>query len=250
MDTSTQIFKTALKYSLSLVGIIFAVHLYTLYFNISLTHWGIFPRETSGLMGILTAPFVHGSWHHLFSNAAPLLVTTTIIYFFYPRVAVASFVFIYLLTGITVWLFGRSSFHIGASGIVYGLVSFIFWTGIFRRNMKSIILALVVTILYSGYLGGIVPFKEGVSWESHLLGGIMGIFVAFLFKGIIEQDEEDYDPWADEKDQEATYFFPRDVFAMTRQERWEVEQEQLRLQQIRQAEEQQQLDRLNDLDIN
>jgi hypothetical protein len=78
----------------------------------------------------------------------------------------------------------------------------------------------------------------------------MGIFVAFLFKGIIEQDEEDYDPWADEKDQEATYFFPRDVFAMTRQERWEVEQEQLRLQQIRQAEEQQQLDRLNDLDIN
>ena len=212
---------------------IFLVHIYTVYTDISLTHWGIFPRDASGLMGILTAPLVHGSWHHLFSNAAPLLVTTTLIYFFYPRVAIASFFFIYFLTGISVWLFGRSSFHVGASGVVYGLVSFIFWTGIFRRNIKSIILALVVTILYSGYLGGIVPFKEGVSWESHLLGGIMGIFVAFLFKGIIEQDEEDYDPWADEQDEEATYYFPRDVFAMTKQERFELEQAQLLAEQER-----------------
>ena len=212
---------------------IFLVHIYTVYTDISLTHWGIFPRDASGLMGILTAPLVHGSWHHLFSNAAPLLVTTTLIYFFYPRVAIASFFFIYFLTGISVWLFGRSSFHVGASGVVYGLVSFIFWTGIFRRNIKSIILALVVTILYSGYLGGIVPFKEGVSWESHLLGGMMGIFVAFLFKGIIEQDEEDYDPWADEQDEEATYYFPRDVFAMTKQERFELEQAQLLAEQER-----------------
>ena len=131
MDQSAQIFKSALKYSLSLTGLIFLVHIYTVYTDISLTHWGIFPRDASGLMGILTAPLVHGSWHHLFSNAAPLLVTTTLIYFFYPRVAIASFFFIYFLTGISVWLFGRSSFHVGASGVVYGLVSFIFWTGIF-----------------------------------------------------------------------------------------------------------------------
>jgi len=175
---------------------------------------------------------VHGSWHHLFSNAAPLLVTTALIYFFYPRVAITSFFFIYLITGFSVWLFGRSSYHIGASGVVYGLISFIFWTGVFRRNIKSIILALVVTIMYSSYLGGIVPFKEGVSWESHLLGGIVGIFVAFLFKGIIELDEEEGDdPWADEREEDLQYYFPRDVFEMTRQERWVAEQERLRIQQ-------------------
>ncbi len=130
----------------------------------------------------------------------------------------ASFVFIYLLTGFSVWLFGRSVYHIGASGVVYGLVSFIFWSGIFRRNIKSIVLALIVTILYSGYLQGIVPFQEGISWESHLLGGIVGIIVAFLFKGIIEQDEEQPDPWANEStDQE--YYLARDTFEMTKEER-------------------------------
>jgi len=233
LDASEKIFKSALVFSFTIVGFIFLIHIYTVLTHTSLTQWGIFPREVYGLKGIVTAPLVHGSWHHLFSNAAPLLVTSTIIYFFYPKVAGASFFFIYLLTGITVWLFGRSSYHIGASGIVYGLVSFIFWSGIFRRNIKSIILALIVTILYSGYLGGIVPFKEGVSWESHLLGGIMGILVAFLFKGIIEQDEEEEDPWAAERDVEAQYFFPRDQFDMTRQERWMLEQERLRVEQER-----------------
>lgn len=225
MEEETQLlFKNALKFSVTLVGFMFLVHIFTVFRELNTTSWGIFPRETYGLLGIITAPWVHGSWQHLFSNAAPFLVTTTIIHFFYPRVAWASFFFIYLLTGCFVWLLGRSAFHIGASGVVYGLVSFIFWSGIFRRNIKSIILALVVTILYSGYLGGIVPFKEGVSWESHLLGGIVGIVVAFLFKGIIEQDEEDYDPWANDDDS-AQHYLPRDTFEMTKQERWEKEQQ-------------------------
>ena len=193
-----------------------------------MANWGIFPREVDGLVGIVTAPLVHGSWEHLFSNAAPLLVTTTIIHFFYKRVAWTSFIFIYFLTGVAVWLFGRSAYHIGASGVVYGLVSFIFWSGIFRRNIKSIILALIVTILYSGYLGGIVPFKEGVSWESHLLGAIVGIVIAFLFKGIIEKDEEYVDPWEDEIHAQAEYYLPRNTFDMTKKERHLLEQEERR----------------------
>jgi len=95
-------------------------------------------------------------------------------------VGMTSFFMIYIITGFSVWLFGRSVYHIGASGVVYGLISFIFWSGVFRRNLKSIVLALIVIILYSGYLGGIVPNKEGISWESHLLGGIVGIVVASL----------------------------------------------------------------------
>ena len=205
------------------------VHVYNHLTGMSLSNWGIFPREADGLVGIVTAPLVHGSWEHLFSNSAPMLVTTTIIHFFYKRVALTSFLFIYFITGLAVWLFGRSAYHIGASGVVYGLVSFIFWSGVFRRNIKSIILALIVTILYSGYLGGIVPFKEGVSWESHLLGAIVGIFIAFLFKGIIEKDEEHVDPWADEIHQQAEYYLPRDTFEMTKKERYLAEQEKLRM---------------------
>jgi len=204
----------------------FMVHVYNHLTGMSMTNLGIFPREVDGLLGIVTAPLVHGSWEHLFSNSAPMLVTTTIIHFFYKRVALTSFLFIYFITGLAVWLFGRSAYHIGASGVVYGLVSFIFWSGVFRRNIKSIIL---VTVLYSGYLGGIVPFKEGVSWESHLLGAVVGIFVAFLFKGIIEKDEEYVDPWEDEIHQQAEYYLPRDTFEMTKKERYLAEQERIRL---------------------
>ena len=180
--------------------------------------YGIFPRETDGLIGIFTSPLIHGSWEHLLSNSAPLFVTTTIIHFFYKRVALSSFFFIYFLTGASVWMFGRSVYHIGASGVVYGLVSFIFWSGVFRRNIKSIVLALVVLILYSGYLSGILPTQEGISWESHLLGGIVGIIVAYLFKGLIEKDETPEDPWADE-DETQHHLLPGDTFLKTKEER-------------------------------
>lgn len=218
-----------------------AVHSINYFAGSHLGHWGIFPRELDGLKGIITAPLIHGSWEHLFSNSAPFFVTTTIIHFFYKRVAWASFIFIYLITGAAVWLFGRSVYHIGASGVVYGLVSFIFWSGIFRRNIKSIVLALIVTILYSGYLQGIIPFQEGISWESHLLGGLTGIIVAFIFKGIIENDEIVTDPWENEST-ETAFYFSRDTFDMTKEERqqaaWEAQQEWLSQQgKLSEAEE-------------
>ncbi len=225
MDKTNQLLVDALKFSITVTALLFVVHVINHFTARDLTPWGIFPREPDGLMGIITAPLIHGSWEHLFSNSAPFFVTTTIIHFFYKRVAWASIGFIYLLTGAAVWMFGRSVYHIGASGVVYGLVSFIFWSGIFRRNIKSIVLALIVTVLYSGYLGGILPFKEGISWESHLLGGIVGILIAFLFKGIIEQDEEDRDPWANEAYEDAEYYLPRDTFDMTKEERRIMEQQ-------------------------
>ena len=209
------------------------MHVFSQVTGASFTRWGIFPRAADGLIGILSAPLIHGSWEHLFSNSAPFFVTTTIIHFFYKKVAWPSFIFIYLLTGLLVWLFGRSVYHIGASGVVYGLVSFIFWTGIFRRNMKSIVLALIVTVLYSGYLGGILPEKEGISWESHLIGGIVGIIVAFVFKSMIEVDEEQHDPWAHELLADAEYYLPRDTFEMTKSERESLRQQALLEERMR-----------------
>lgn len=199
--------------------IIWIVHIYKYSTGSTLRALGVYPREWDGFIGIFTSPLVHGSWGHLISNSIPLFVTTTLIHFFYKRVALSSFFLIYVLTGFSVWLFGRSVYHIGASGVVYGLISFIFWTGVFRHNLKSIVLALIVIILYSGYLGGIVPNKEGVSWESHLLGGFVGILIAYVLKGLIEKDEIQEDPWADEALADAELFFAPGVFDMTKEER-------------------------------
>ena len=175
-----------------------------------------------GLLGILFSPLIHGSFQHLISNSAPLFVLSAMILFFYRRVAVKSFVMIYLLTGTAVWLFARPVFHIGASGVVYGLLAFVFWSGIFRRNLKSIVLALIVTFLYSGYILGILPNQEGISWESHLMGGLVGLFVSFWYKDEVEHDEKKTIPsWEAQQpgqiEEGGSYFLDRDVFEKTKE---------------------------------
>jgi len=184
------------------------------------TRWGIFPRDWDGIIGIFTAPFIHSDWEHLMSNSLPIFMLMGIVMVFYRKVAIAATVIITLFTGFTVWLFARESYHIGASGVVYGLVAFLAWSGVFRRNLRSIVLSLVILVMYSGYFHGIVPNKEGVSWESHLFGGMVGIFAAFLFKNVKESDElEKTDPWADERGK-TEYFLPRNTFEMTKRERY------------------------------
>jgi membrane associated rhomboid family serine protease len=182
--------------------------------------WGVYPRKIWGLTGIITAPLIHGSWAHLLSNTAPLFVLTVITVTFYKKIAMRAFWMIYWLTGTSVWLLARPVYHIGASGVVYGLVSFIFWNGIFRQSMRSIVLALVVMVFYSGMFVGILPDQEGVSWESHLLGSIVGIFVSFWYKEELEEDEVlEHNPFANESLEEKTFFLPEDIFDMTKEER-------------------------------
>lgn len=206
---------------LQFILLIWGIHLLHLLTGMEFGKFGIFPRELFGLRGVLFAPMIHSGFQHLISNSAPLFVLSAMIFYFYPRVAAKSMTMIYLLTGLAVWLFARRVFHIGASGVVYGLLAFVFWTGIFRRSLKSIILALVVTVLYSGYFLGILPNQEGISWESHLLGGFVGIFTSYWFKEQIEADEEEEKPaWADEQES-IEYFLPRDTFAKTKAEREE-----------------------------
>jgi len=181
--------------------------------------FGLMPRETGHLHGILTSPFIHGDFQHLISNSVPLFVMTLMILFFYRSIAYRSIFLIYLITGLAVWSFARANvIHIGASGVVYGLVSFVFWTGLFRRNVKSIVLALIMVFLYSGLFIGVLPNQPGISWESHLFGGIVGIIIAYLMRDAQEDDEERTDPWKDEKPADE-YFLPRDTFEETLVER-------------------------------
>lgn len=225
MDKSIKTFLSSVRFSGSFILILWIIHFYKYATQSSLTHFGVYPREVDGLLGIITSPLIHGSWEHLISNSVPMFVTLTIIHYFYRRVALSSFILVYLLTGVAVWFFGRSLYHIGASGVVYGLIAFIFWSGVFRRNIKSIVLALIVTILYAGYLEGVVPFKEGVSWESHLLGVFAGIIVAFFLKEIIERDEVRYDPWINESHEPQMAYLPQDTFTKTKLERLLEEEE-------------------------
>lgn len=173
------------------------IHLIAVMFSINLSPFGVLPGSFSGMIGILTSPLIHGSFSHLISNTAPLIILGISIFYFYPKKAYASFLIIYLGTGILVWLLGREVYHIGASGIVYGYVSFLFFNGLFRKDNKSIALSLLVVFMYGGLVWGILPGMKGISWESHFFGAVMGLIAAFIFRKT--DPPKKYD-WEDEEE--------------------------------------------------
>ena len=228
MDQETRRFIRRLGFPLGLVGVIFDIHLLQGSLNLDLRRLGVFPREVDGLPGILTGPLIHGSWEHLFSNSVSFIMLGAVLFWFYPRIALRSIIWLYLLSGFGIWISGQPfSYHIGASGIVYGMVSLVFWSGVFRRNVKSIVLALIILVMYAGFFEGIVPGKEGISWEGHLSGAIAGILLAFVYRRDVEEDE--VVPEVEEEVEERHYYLPRDTFDMTMAERralWESRNEQ------------------------
>ena len=172
---------------------LWVIHLITYLFEFYPYKLGILPRNFSGLVGIFSSPMIHGSFSHLISNTAPLVFMGLGIFYFYPKVAYKVFTIIYLGTGIFVWLFAREVYHIGASGIIYGFVSFLFFSGIFRKDNRSIALSLVVIFLYGGLIWGILPVEQGVSWESHLFGAVVGIIAAFIFRKVDPPKKYDWE---------------------------------------------------------
>lgn len=161
-----------------IVFIMWAIYFIEITFHFSLTIYGILPRTLYGLIGILTAPLLHGSVSHLASNTMPLLILGTMLYMFYDRIANRVFFQCYFLTGCLVWLFARPAFHIGASGLIYGLAFFLIFFGLFRKDFKSLLISLVIMIFYGYLFYGILPTQSSVSFESHLMGGIVGFFNA------------------------------------------------------------------------
>ncbi len=201
--------------------------------------WGIVPREWEGLTGILTGPLTHGDWGHLANNSVPLFATIVLLVYFFPRIAARAMLQLYLLTGIAVWLLARgagwgagvSISHIGASGVAYALVSFLFWLGVFKRSLQSVIVALVILLYFSGMIAGVLPDQLNVSWESHLLGGLVGMVVAWGFRKSVVRDLNSETPPPPVYTSQP--YFPPDVFDHTRAERemmrrQAIEQERLR----------------------
>ncbi len=164
--------------------------------GISFVNLGLYPRTLHGLLGIITSPLLHSNIEHLFSNVFPLLVLGVSIDYFYSDSSKKVFLISYFLTGSLVWIFARESYHIGASGVAYALFSFMFFSGILKRDKRSITLSLLVVFLYGGLIYGIFPIKEGVSWESHLIGVIVGLFTAVFFR---KKDIYKRYDWEDER---------------------------------------------------
>ncbi|HXC06516.1 MAG TPA: rhomboid family intramembrane serine protease, partial [Bacteroidia bacterium] len=158
------------------VALLWLIMLAQTTFQLQLQFLGIYPRSIHGIPGILAAPLIHGNVQHLLSNSIPLLVLGTMMFYFYQGIAFRIFFWVYLMTGLWVWAGARggTAYHIGASGIIYGFVSFLFFGGIFRKDPRLLKISLLVLLFYNGMVWGVFPMNDSISWESHLLGSIAG----------------------------------------------------------------------------
>jgi len=175
-------FRRGAKVALVFVAMIVAIHAFNWLFDLDLQRFGIRPRQLEGLPGIVLAPLLHGDFAHLVSNVLPLLVVGTALLHLYPDSARIVLPAIYVCPGIAVWLFGRDSIHIGASGLVYGLVSYVFIAGLLRRDRRAIAASLLVSFMYGALVWGVLPIKLGVSWETHLAAALIGAVLALFLR--------------------------------------------------------------------
>lgn len=180
------------------IFLLWLVKIIELLFELDLTHLGIYPYTLKGLPGIILSPFIHSDFEHLFNNSLSLLMLSVALFYFYSEVAVRVFAWTYLLTGILVWAGGRDAWHIGASGLVYGLASFLFFSGIIRRYFRLIALSLLIVFLYGEMVWGLFPgIYKNISWESHMLGFISGILLAVVYRK--EGPQQPVHEWMDEE---------------------------------------------------
>jgi len=188
-----------------LIALLWVIKLGEIVSGFDLHFLGVYPLNFSGILGILTSPLIHSDIKHLAANSVPLFVLGASLLYFYKEIALKSLALIYVLPGLFVWFGGREAFHIGASGVVYGLAGFLFFSGVFRKEARLLAITLLVTFLYGSLIWGIFPGfypEEKISFESHFWGLIAGIIVAFYFRKqgpqrkkynweIEEEDQED-----------------------------------------------------------
>ncbi len=193
--------KIRLKLSL-IIPVLFLLIMWSVKFieyslHLNLYVYGIYPHRINCLTGIITAPFIHGSFEHLMSNTIPFFLLGTAIFYFYKESAYKVFLFIWIFSGFWVWLAARPAYHIGASGMIYGFASFLFFSGLINKNRSLASLSLLIVFIYGSMVWGVLPMKPEISWESHLFGAITGLILALIFAPkkikIIEDTDEEPD---------------------------------------------------------
>ena len=187
--------------------LLWAVKFFEISMELSFVEGGVYPRKWSGLQGILFSPLIHGGWKHLLDNSMPVFLLSLALFYFYRDIAYKIWGLIYLLGGILLWGVGREAYHIGASGLIYGLATFLFLSGLIRRVNSLTAISLLVVFLYGSMVWGLLPFDFEVSFEAHITGAISGLVLAIVYRdqgpepqrSELEEEEEDEDE--DEEDE-------------------------------------------------
>lgn len=167
-----------------LLLLIWMVYIIELKFGFNFNKYGIYPKTFKGLRGVFFSPFIHGDTNHLLNNSVPLVVLSACLIFFYKEVAWKVLLIGTLLSGLLTWTIARDNYHIGASGVIYLLFSFIFFSGVIRKNYRLVAISLGVVFLYGSMIWYVFPVKDGISWEGHLSGFIVGFIFAIIYRKI------------------------------------------------------------------
>jgi len=192
-------FRLATRIALGFVALLWLVQLLNWGLDLGLERFGVRPRQLGGLSGILIAPLLHSGFSHLTANSLPLLVLGTGMLYLYPNSTPTVISAVYLGPGVAVWLFARESVHVGASGLVYGLVSYIFVAGVIRHDRRAVAASLLVSFLYGTLAWGVFPSKPEVSWETHLAAALIGVILAVVLRRLDIPPRKRYD-WEDENE--------------------------------------------------
>jgi membrane associated rhomboid family serine protease len=192
-------FRIAAFASAIFLALLWWIHMAQTWMGQSLLGLGVRPGELSGLIGVVAAPLIHGSTAHLIANSLPLLVLGTLALATYPRSAPRAITTIWLLSGLGIWLFGRESSHIGASGLTHGLMFFLFTLGLLRRDRPAIAAMFIAFFLYGGMLLTVLPGDPKVSWEAHLFGALSGVLSALLLRKLDPAPPRKRYSWEDEE---------------------------------------------------
>ncbi len=195
--------------SIFVVPTIYVVAIWVFYwieiqYDFNFNKFGVYPRTLSGFKGVFFTHFIHSNTNHLFNNSVPLFVLLSSLFYFYKDIAYKVLLFGGFLTGFLTWCIARESYHIGASGIVYLLFSFVFFSGIIRKHFRLVAISLIIIFLYGSMIWYVLPIKEGMSWEGHLSGFLVGLILAITYRkqGIVKIEhqftETEFDTYFDE----------------------------------------------------
>lgn len=218
--------------SLLFVALIWGIYGIGEWMDLRLFQYGLYPRRWEGLIGIFTSPFIHGSVEHVFNNSVPLLVLGFYLFHLYPKLAWKVIIFSVIFEGVWTWISARDSYHIGASGVVYAFFGFLSLSGLLRKNYRLTGLSLLVVFLYGSMVWGVLPIKDGVSFESHLWGLVAGFSLAVYYRKVGEQprkytwDIVGQEAYVDEAEAK----FGKYYWDPVKREQWLKEQEALELE--------------------
>ena len=201
-------FRLSLRLSLAFVGVLWSIFIVDQAFGLGLARFGLHPGHLHGLIGVITAPLLHGSFEHLLSNTLPMFIALTAMLYLYPNSSLRVVPAIWIGSGALAWVIGRPTIHIGASGLIYGLLAFVFVSGILRRDLRSISVSLLVGFLYGSMVWGVLPVREHMSWEMHLSGAALGLLLAFVYRNWDRVPLVRYD-WED--DETVPDWYPEDT---------------------------------------